>query len=129
MKKATSVGCEAQHLFCLQCITMWLGTEDKPCPLCNKEKLKASGLVPCPARDRLIENLEVSCKLSAMIARTEGRGCDWIGALSDLCDHLSKRCRLSSVKCPHCSSSMKKFEMETHLETCPDRKVPCNLCS
>ena len=60
------------------------------------------------------------------------RGCNWLGTVGDLEDHLAK-CGLSPVPCPNkCKvedSQVLRKCLEDHLETkCPNRAYKCERC-
>ena len=148
MKKATSIGCREDHLFCAQCIERQFASVNFfNCPQCREGQLSRQTLHSSKAVDRLIRKLQVRCKLSqangsdsdggrqqsksSQKEEMDGEGkCEWVGALGDLSDHIKNHCPLSPMKCDHCNVDLKRYQCSQHEDECPEKKVDCELgCS
>lgn len=91
------------HVFCKQCLPLWLVTKGKTtCPTCNKDLLYTNNsggsghsmmmgdhsvmVLPLeraqPLAHRLLKSIAVKCPMR------KGVGCQWEGSLSDLQTHL-----------------------------------------
>ena len=118
----TMTMCCCQH-YCRECIAP-LKTGSKPCPGCGEETFD----IHVHGRyQKLILALQVKCSMSVC-------GCDWIGELKDLSDHLDPKnegCQYVDIECPNnCGTSVKRCDVTGHLERdCPKRDYSCEYCN
>ena len=78
-----------------------------------------------------IDKIEVYCSNKA-------KGCKWRGALKQMPNHLNinpsaetatNGCKYSEVKCPHCSESISRPAINTHMtRKCQFRPYNCKYC-
>ena len=105
---------------CLSCIKQYLNNQ--ACPQCQE---KDFSIVSLKKDNEKIANLLVKCA-------EKGKGCEWIGKLKELDDHLHKEedgCRFSPRECPKCQKPINRCEMANHLEeSCPNRDYNCPHC-
>lgn len=105
---------------CLSCIEQHLNNQ--PCPHCQE---KDFSIVSLKKDNEKIANLRVNCT-------EKGKGCEWIGKLKELDDHLHKEedgCEYSPRECPKCQKPVDRCQMINHLEeTCPERDYNCPHC-
>lgn len=114
--------CCGEH-FCHTCIVPFL-EEKRPCPTCSAEEFTTLLNV---RYQRKLQQLKVSCTLKF-------KGCQWVGLLSALGDHLDSiegDCRFLDTICPNdCGQKVTKNSLEAHLETeCFERQYTCPYCS
>ena len=105
---------------CLPCIKQYLNSQ--PCPHCQEKDFSIMSL---KKDNEKIANLRVNCT-------EKGKGCEWIGKLKELDDHLHKEedgCEYSPRECPKCKNLVDRCEMTSHLkESCPNRDYNCPHC-
>ncbi len=104
-----------------------LEQEDKPCPLCNKRRMKTT-------KDlyfrRLVSQVKIYCTKRAL-------GCKWEGEAGGLAKHLgwgavdAGDCKYVEVPCPYlCFHHIMRFKLQHHMkEECPKRPYSCNYCN
>ena len=115
--------CCGQH-FCKSCLENVLARGMR-CPLCNQD----FAAIIDRRIEREIRSLQVRCSYKA-------EGCDWVGNLGDLKDHLDatkkgpRRCLFSKLPCPKgCGQSIRHTDLDYHLEKeCPKRDSICEYC-
>ena len=121
LREAQLTLCCGQH-FCESCLDYWFKRlTRKSCPHCRKVNFEH---VTNKERIREINELKIHC--------THHReGCQWIGELGDLRTHLDSEggCGYVEVECPNdCGDAMKRNDLNTHLNSCPQRIVACQYC-
>ena len=106
---------------CLSCINPYY-LNNQPCPHCQE---KDFSIMPLKKDNKKIANLGVNC-------REKEKGCEWIGKLKELDDHLHKEedgCEYSPRECPKCRSLVDRCKMANHLkESCLNRDYNCPHC-
>ena len=85
---------------------------------------------PCsPARHKIVDvrldeivlELKSRCPLST-------RGCDWLGQLGDIEQHM-RVCEKLRIDCEiGCGEVLERWETDEHLKKCPLRRERCELC-
>ena len=100
---------------------------------------------------QIIGNNIVSCLNS-------DSNCNWEGKLSELKNHINKECKFQPIKCPnkdcpfivlrkdlnshlfqcdynepfikclYCDKAIKRKELESHFQICPEMLIDCNKC-
>ena len=118
--------------FCAACIGRIEG-DGKPCPLCKEPTIKH---VPNLGLKRTLGEFEVRCPNRV---RGSVRGCEWVGKLGGLDDHLNsdpqtKRqlegCQFAVIECTYCKEGIRRDMIMAHqLERCPQRPYTCEYCS
>ncbi len=117
-REPSLTSCCGQH-FCQVCIQKIL-TDNKPCPLCKEKGFTT--LLDKKQRRRVLD-LKVYCDKKA-------DGCDWVGGLGELEQHLSEKCRFVSVHCKYnCGQSKIRGHIYVHeVSYCPKRPHSCDYC-
>ena len=114
--------------FCRTCIDP-IKEECKPCPLCN---VQFTNTIPDKRLQRTLNELQVYC------CHKED-GCEWVGELGNLTQHLNLNfqlqsdrligCQLVSIKCTFCSEDIQRKNIKEHEEDlCPERPYRCMYC-
>ena len=103
--------CCGQH-FCQICINRIL-TDNKPCPICKSTSF--STLLD-KKQKRKVLSLNVYCDKKA-------GGCQWVGGLGELEQHLSENCQFVTVNCPNnCGQAFQRQFLAKHKTyDCPKR--------
>lgn len=118
IKKPMLTSCCGNH-FCQDCIQPILN-KSSPCPMC-----KNSGFTVLLNKhhQRKIEELTICC-----VHKKEG--CEWTGPLSNLKDHLDKKCPNAMVTCTNkCGENVLRKKLAEHLEeSCRNRQEKCLYC-
>ena len=111
--------CCGQH-FCQVCINRIL-TDNKPCPFCKSTDF--STLLDKKQRRKIL-GLKVYCDKKA-------EGCQWVGGLGELEQHLSENCQFVTVSCPNnCRQTFQRRVAELHeIFECPKRPHTCQYCN
>ncbi len=109
--------------FCHTCAT-FIQQEGDRCPVSSH---KPFTIVDHPKHQKRVNNLKVCCSMKK-------RGCDWVGTLSELVNHLDieqDNCPYVDVACPHnCPLSIQKNMVERHLASeCIKRPYVCQHCN
>ena len=116
------------YSFCRSCIET-VKLEHKPCPLCA---VQFTTCIPDKRLQRTLNDFQVYC--SHM-----GDGCDWVGSLGNLTQHLNAEplsegerlsgCQLTSIECKYCFDHIRRQDIVKH-ETmiCPQRPHSCEYC-
>ena len=116
--------CCGQH-FCDFCLENWFKRQGKKsCPHCREEKDFNHFLDKAVKRE--INELKIHCT-------HHGKGCQWIGELSNLQTHLDSEsgCGYVEVECPNrpCPNSIKRKDLTEHLNSeCQQRRYKCEHC-
>lgn len=113
------------HHFCGPCIERVKGGV-RPCPLCNHEGFQT---MPNKGLQRSIGDLQVLCTMSEI-------GCEWVGELRGLNEHLSRclregECIFVTVACRYgCGLTATRFSLQSHEQhACPKRPFACPYCT
>ena len=129
LKEPYLVGC-CGNSFCKTCIEP-IKVDDKPCPLCN---VQFTTCIPDKRLQRTLNELQVYC------CHKEA-GCEWVGELSNLSQHLNivfqssdaERligCSFVSIDCTFCDQKLQRQEMKDHeTNKCPQRPYSCDYCN
>ena len=122
------IDCKCGASFCQPCIQPTL-KEKKPCPLCNKP---FSLSIPNPSLQRTINGLEVCCSFKEA-------GCEWVGELGAMAEHLNDDIKLDSYKssgcffmqlrCCFCKQEFqRRYMLEHETNKCLKRPFKCDCC-
>ena len=103
-----------------------LQAQEKPCPVCKEEPLKA---MKDKYHRRRVSSLKVRCPHKA-------KGCEWQGELGSLEQHLNAKssageCGYVDVDCPYaCGERVQRCSLEEHKsQRCPLRPFTCQYCN
>ena len=112
------------YSFCQPCINR-VERDKKPCPTCNEEEFS---VFPNKGLQRAIYEYQVLC-------RHQKLGCQWVGELRELDDHLNESpilgrqfigCEFAEVGCNDCGKSFQRQHFKAHqLEQHP---FSCEYC-
>ena len=107
------------HEFCEGCLKEWeKKSVTRSCPHCRNAEFVH---ILDKQTQREINQLKVYCP-------KRSNGCVWEGQLSQMKSHESD-CSFFTVKCPHCSMSVPRKDLESHSTTaCPLRESKCCYC-
>ena len=79
----------------------------------------------------------MSSRCIAVISGHKEAGCEWIGELGNLTQHLNRQdeggrligCQFESVNCVFCSEDIQRKDLKEHEEDkCPDHPYGCEYC-
>ena len=114
--------------YCKTCIERVIRA-DKPCPCCLQD---INNHFPNKGLQQPLYGFKVHCTHAE-------KGCEWIGELGQLCDHLNvdpvkdkqlEGCEFAQVQCIHCSESFQRNEMAVHQDClCGNRPFVCEHCN
>lgn len=92
------------------------------CPHC-REEIHREQVYPAKMVDKMILSVKVKCKNTT-------KGCDWIGELGNMQDHLTKECNFYPVTCPFkpCEEKVERYTLTDHQINCPYKPVACKYC-
>ena len=115
-RKPYQVDC-CGKVFCKSCIDERQG-RSQACPNCCKGLRMFNDRLS----ERRIKTLRLSCE-------NEENGCQWLGKLEELDQHM-ENCEFAGDFCPNgcCSDLIIKTELESHMKTCPRREHECPIC-
>ena len=118
IKQPMLTSCCGYH-FCKNCIKPILD-KSSPCPMCKSGRFT---VLLNKHHQRKIEELTISCL-------HKKAGCEWTGPLSNLRDHLDKKCLHVKVECTNkCGEHVLRKELAEHLEeSCRNRQQKCIYC-
>ena len=124
LKDPHLTGCCGQ-VFCESCLNYWFTKHGKEsCPHCRAEGKRLQHLLDKRLK-REIYSLRIHCT-------NKEEGCQWIGELGSLKDHLESAngCDYVEMKCPNrCRKKMKRKNMAKHLKNkCSLRPYQCEHC-
>ena len=146
LRNAQLTVCCGQH-YCHTCLEQWLSSKlqraAKTCPHCREEDFQS---FPNKAMMREINEFGIHCI-------HKSKGCEWVGELGDLNDHLEsdKGCGYVTVKCTYhgyisrlawtgvrlelqserteCNAAMERHNVMKHQENeCLYRQYTCQYC-
>ena len=111
--------CCGQH-FCQVCISRIL-TDKKPCPFCKNTSF--STFLDKKQKRRVLD-LKVYCNKKT-------QGCQWMGGVGELGEHLVKKCQFVVVNCSNnCGLVIQRQYLEVHrFLDCPKRRYNCEYCN
>ena len=127
LKEPHMISC-CGHNFCKSCIEQ-VKKDGKNCPLCNEAGFS---LMYNKGLERTLKGLEVYCTNCEV-------GCEWIGKLGVLKQHLNidydpekqlEGCSFARVKCIHanCVARFERRFLGNHQTECPKRPFSCDYC-
>ena len=108
------------HTFCEHCIDgAKIADGAFKCPVCRE----AFSCFANKQADRIIKDLKVFCMYKT-------KGCNWLGEVRSISDHLEKNCRFREMDCPKgCGISVQREKVFWHVENeCVCRIVSCVHC-
>ena len=110
------------HVFCSSCLNNGV-TVIRVCPMCRSKKFTT---FPNKQTDREVKNLRVLCP-------NKKKGCDWVGELRAVSDHLERSaegCKYVCVICRNgCGKKIQRKNLMHHLlVSCPCREEECKHC-
>ena len=110
------------HHLCRQCRDKILSSDKlATCPVC-REKHALTHAVFDKNHQRIVKSLKVRCS-------DYKEGCEWIGKLGDLHDHLDPDKGECSIPCPFgCGESTHWSKMRKHTSECQKRMITCERC-
>lgn len=111
------------HTFCKSCVGNAKKSRalSEACPVCRTDRYTT---VPNKQNERDVLSLHVLCTNTK-------RGCDWIGEVNDITNHLtnSSGCKFEDVSCPSsCGKKLERQHLSYHVEECPRRLINCQYC-
>ncbi len=115
-REPSLTSCCGQH-FCQACIQKIL-TDNKPCPFCKGDSFMT--LLDKKQRRRVLD-LKVFCDKKA-------NGCDWVGGLGEIEQHLSEKCLLCPHNCGEATGIERRFLTKHKTNDCPKRPHSCEYC-
>ena len=136
LRRPYLVGCCGNH-FCQTCLE-GVSREKKVCPLCKEEDFAA---IPNKGLERVLNQKVVYCT-------NKKSGCEWTGELRGLDSHLNlgnirseelepqaactngylNGCQFVEVCCRYCPATVRRNQMNEHLEECPNKPTLCMHC-
>ena len=123
LREPYQTDCCGNHLS-KEAVTNLQGSRE-PCPLCKKSVLETH---PDKFFKRKVNDLQVRCP-------NEGKGCEWVGELGSLDQHLSKNmsegdCQYVTMDCRYlCGVPFQRDQLKEHEATsCPNRPFTCEFC-
>ena len=114
---------ECGHHLCQQCRDRLLSIGKTECPTCREPDVLTNAVLDKNVQ-RKVQCLKVRCLVYK-------KGCEWVGELRDLHDHLQKRCVIACpFPCLFCSSRYaRKSETREHSRRhCHKRMISCENC-
>ena len=128
LKKPQLVDCSCGSHFCQSCLRP-IKAERKPCPLC---KGRFTTAVEDYGLQRIINGLDVYCSYKES-------GCQWVGELSKLPEHLNVNpsdgspqesgCPYVHLECRHCKEKFRREIVFEHEKgECLKRPACCEIC-
>ena len=114
------------YAFCKPCIDC-VERDNKPCPCCNKQFNKFED----KRLKKSLYDFKVQCPNTK-------QGCEWVKELRELDNHLNlnptqrnqlQGCKISQIKCNHCSEVFQRSDIENHQDNvCLKRPFSCEYC-
>jgi hypothetical protein len=106
------------HIFCRDCINPYF-EKHKKCPI-SQNRLNKKNLKQVLFVQTMLNKYKIFCK-------NRNKNCEWTGTLSLLAQHLDEECEYQLVRCwqPECSATVPRNEHDSHMKSCPFRKVIC----
>ena len=112
---------ECGHHFCQQCRDHLISIDKLMCPSCHEpDALKNTVLDK--NHQRKVKNIEVRCS-------NYKEGCEWVGELRDLQNHLDPANGKCGIACPFsCGKHTRSSDMKEHTRDCDKRMISCEKC-
>ena len=109
---------ECGHHSCRQCHDRLLSIGKPECPICRQPEALMSAVFDKNLQ-RKVNSLKVYCS----------EGCEWVGELRDLCDHLDPAKGQCEIACPFgCGKYTSSSDMKEHTRDCHKRTISCEKC-
>ena len=111
------------HHLCGKCCDKLLNTSKTECPACRKQDMLNNARCDKYFQRLIIsKNVQVSCSYYK-------EGCEWVGKLRHLHDHLDPTKGRCGIACPFgCSKFTHLSEMREHTCHCHNRTISCENC-
>ena len=114
------------HHVCRECRRRIMASGKTECPTCRGPNLLSDARLNKHLQ-REIYDLKVHCK-------HHEAGCEWVGELRDLTDHLDpvkRKCKYLLLPCSFgCGQQVRRHALKHHkLHECPKRDHTCEYCS
>ncbi|GAA5933356.1 hypothetical protein JCM3775_000664 [Rhodotorula graminis] len=109
------VSCRSDHIVCQECIDE-MRQDERPaqCPSC-REVMPVHTKVSLGFK-RAIERYGYKC---------EREGCEWVGSVGDLAQHLENSCEYRKIDCPLCKYGILAKDRIAHVHDCPEVLIVC----
>ena len=112
------------HVFCKECFdtfTLFTKSNELTCPITSKHLTAYPS--PIPLVSNVLNKLQIQCK-------NRKSGCEWVGLLMHLKDHLSITCPKQIVSCElkGCEVTCFREDIKSHMDQCVYRVVQCSYC-
>ena len=105
--------------FCAACIEK-VKTDHKPCPICRHTTFNA---MLDKNKQRKVLGLRVYCT-------RKSKGCEWVGELRCLVNHMTETCDWAEVSCRYCDQKVFHCRRTNHEEEeCPQRPAKLKMDS
>ena len=110
------------HLCCRKCRDRLLDSSQTECPTCREPEMLSSARCDKYLK-RKVRSFEVRCS-------DYEEGCEWVGELRDLHDHLDPAKGRCGIACPFgCGKYDRRSEMREHTRHhCHKRMISCENC-
>ena len=109
---------ECGHHFCRQCRNRLLKPE---CPTCRQQDALKNAVFDKNLQ-RKVNSLQVRCSNCK-------EGCEWVGELKDLYNHLDPAKSHCDIACPFsCGKHTHLNDMKEHTRDCDKRMISCENC-
>lgn len=113
------------HLFCKECVLELINC-NTPCPINNNCILSLNSITDVCIIPTILMSKEVKCL-------NRVKGCDWIGVLSMLSNHLMSECIKENIPCIYeangCEVALVREKLNEHVVDCLYRSIQCkNNC-
>ena len=92
---------------------------------CPKMKVSCNLCGTKMTREEIELHLKHNCGMVQEMCRL---GCGVELTRDELRIHEKENCTQRFVKCDHCDTEVKSYQLNIHLDKCPKMKVLCNLC-
>ena len=112
---------KCSHVFCKACFEKYYNIYKK-CPI-SKNQINIKEITSINIIANRINKNKIKCKNYI-------KGCDWIGQILDMKNHIINDCQKSIIKCPfeNCNLLIMKENLDKHIKECEYRKVECEDC-
>ena len=112
---------KCSHVFCKACIEKYYNIY-KQCPI-SKNKINIKEITSINIITNRINKNKIKCK-------NYNKGCDWIGKILDMKNHILNDCQKTLIKCPfeNCNLLIMKEHLDNHIKECDYRNVECQDC-
>ena len=112
---------KCSHTFCKKCFEKFYNKYHK-CPI-SKELLEDGNYTSVSLISKSIGKRQIKCK-------NVNKGCEWIGKISEMNNHLLNDCQKSLVKCTFkgCNLEVLRENLNEHKNKCEYRSMECIDC-